>query len=325
MKDHTEGDFVDRTAQAIATRTNWPLDFCLQEAFNFAHDYDRGQKIPDPDVSAGLIIDEFRKWKAVASGTREAYEEIRISLINIQRREKVRPLFAIESGSRAWGFPSPDSDYDVRFVYVRPLDWYLTIDEGRNVIELPIKGDMDINGWDLKKSLGLLLKPNPVLLEWLSSPVQYIWHDKACADLIGLARKMTHRQACLYHYLSLGSRQKREYLDGRETVKLKKYLYAVRPAMAIRWLRMNPYDLPPMNFFDLKNGIDLDGDLIGHLDELLQRKSESKELGEAPGIKVVDDFIVAEFDWAEQAVKSLPKLDKPDLREEADSLFRKWV
>jgi len=96
-------------------------------------------------------------------------------LRNLEVREDVRILFAVESGSRAWGFASPDSDFDVRFVYARRQDWYLSLLPGRDVIELPLIGDDDINGWDIRKALNLALKPNPVLLEWLSSPIQYIW------------------------------------------------------------------------------------------------------------------------------------------------------
>jgi len=103
------------------------------------------------------------------------WTHIMSELRSIETREDVRILFAIESGSRAWGFASPDSDFDVRFVYVRRQDWYLSLTPGRDVIELPLVGDDDINGWDIRKALNLALKPNPVLLEWLSSPVQYIW------------------------------------------------------------------------------------------------------------------------------------------------------
>lgn len=325
MMNTKEDKYAKAIASALVSLTDWPREYCIQEADNFAFDSVQDEWFPEPKIAAQWIYDEFRKWKAGAADSLEANNEIRKNLINIQIREKVTTLFAIESGSRAWGFPSPDSDYDVRFVYVRPRDWYLSIEPGRDVIELPIEGDMDINGWDLKKALGLLLKPNPVLLEWLSSPVKYIWNEWACDDLLALAKKVTHGHACLHHYLSLGSRQKRVYLDGRETVNLKKYFYVVRPAMVIRWLRMNPTEIPPMNFFDLKHGIDLGADVTEHLDELLRKKGDSKELGEAPSIKVVDDFISAEFDWAEQAVKVLPKREQKDLKAEADELFRKWV
>lgn len=271
-----------------------------------------------------VIVNEFKKWQAMSSGTREAHQEIMLNLINLQIKHDVRILFAIESGSRAWGFPSPDSDYDVRFVYVRPKEWYLSVEAGRDVIELPIEGDMDINGWDLKKALGLLMKPNPVLLEWLSSPVQYIWDESATTDLIALGKKATFGPACMHHYLNLGTRQWNVYLDGQDTVNLKKYFYVVRPAMVIRWLRMNPNKVPPMNFFDLKNGIDLPNNLSTELDILLEKKSKSKELGEAPRLAIVDQFIKDEFSWGQEAVKTLLK-DKPDLMAEADDLFRKLV
>ncbi|MCI5046240.1 MAG: nucleotidyltransferase domain-containing protein [Aquisalinus sp.] len=254
----------------------------------------------------------------------EVHKHIMAELASIEHSHDVRILFAVESGSRAWGFPSPDSDYDVRFVYARPVDWYLTIEPGRDVIELPIEGDMDINGWDVKKALGLLIKPNPVLLEWLSSPVRYLWNSDDCELLKSFSEKVTHGPACLNHYLSLGSRQWNVYVEGKAQVNLKKYFYIVRPAMAIRWLRMNPDQIPPMNFSSLKEGINLNADLTAMLDRMLEQKSRSKELGEAPRIDLVDQFIEQEFQWAKESVKTI-KTDKPDLKLEADKLFRRIV
>ncbi len=242
----------------------------------------------------------------------------------IESREGVRILFAIESGSRAWGFPSPDSDYDVRFVYARPLDWYLTIVPGRDVIERPIDDALDVNGWDIKKALGLLIKPNPVLLEWLSSPIRYIWDNADCDRLIAFSQKTAHGHACLHHYLSLGGRQWDVYIEGRSRVNLKKYFYVVRPAMAVRWVRMHPETIPPMNFHDLLAGIDLPADLIAGLNDLLERKSRAKELGEAPRITAIDDFIVDEFGWARKAVTK-PRPSEAEHLEEADALFRSIV
>jgi predicted nucleotidyltransferase len=242
-------------------------------------------------------------------------------LRKIEVEDNLRILFAIESGSRAWGFPSPDSDYDVRFIYARPVDWYLTITPGRDVFELPIEGDLDINGWDIKKALGLLLKPNPVMLEWLSSPIRYVWNDDVCAKLTDFSREVTHCAACLNHYLHLGGRQWDIYIDGKDEVNLKKYFYIVRPAMAVRWMRMHPAIIPPMNFQELLAGIDLVADLTAALNDLLLAKSRSKEIGKAPRVEIIDDFIVSEFDWAREAVKSV-KTDKQLLRPKADALFR---
>jgi predicted nucleotidyltransferase len=94
-------------------------------------------------------------------------------LEQIEQEEQVTILYACESGSRAWGFPSQDSDYDVRFIYLHKPEWYLSIYDKRDVIERPINNMLDINGWDLRKALNLFRKSNPPLLEWLQSPIQY--------------------------------------------------------------------------------------------------------------------------------------------------------
>ena len=251
-------------------------------------------------------------------------QKILAELQKIESTNDVQILFAIESGSRAWGFPSPDSDYDARFIYARPRDWYLSITPGRDVIELPIDNELDINGWDIKKALGLLLKPNPVMLEWLSSPIRYIWHENVCNDLTDFSKKIAHSPSCLHHYLHLGMRQWDTYIEGKEQVNLKKYFYIVRPAMAIRWIRLNPSIIPPMNFQELLSGVDLKPDLIEALEELLLAKSRSKEIGEASRVEAIDKFIVSEFAWAKEAVKSI-SFGRHDLRDEADLLFRKIV
>lgn len=251
-------------------------------------------------------------------------EIITKELHTIETDEDVRILFAVESGSRAWGFPSPDSDYDVRFIYARPTDWYLSLTPERDVIELPIVDDLDINGWDIKKALGLLLKPNPVMLEWLSSPIRYIWNEDVCSLLTHFSEKLAHGPACLNHYLHLGGQQWDIYIDGKDEVNIKKYFYIVRPAMAVRWMRLHPAIIPPMNFQELLAGIDLDRELTSALEELLYAKSQSKEIGLASRVPCIDDFIVAEFAWAKEAVKTISG-DKRPLRQEADEIFRQIV
>lgn len=242
----------------------------------------------------------------------------------IERDENVRILFAIESGSRAWGFPSPDSDYDVRFIYARPVDWYLSISPGRDVIELPIDDLLDANGWDIKKALGLLLKPNPVMLEWLSSPIRYLWTEDACEKLTEFSKRVTHGPACLNHYLHLGGRQYDLYINGKDAVNLKKYFYVVRPAIAIRWMRLRPDTIPPMNFQTLADGCDLDAPLTHALTDLLRAKSLSKEIGLAPPVAIIDDFIKYEFNWAREAVKTI-STSRTDLHGEANDLFRHLI
>ncbi|WP_427454355.1 nucleotidyltransferase domain-containing protein [Litorimonas sp. WD9-15] len=250
--------------------------------------------------------------------------EILSQLEGIERDHKVEILFAVESGSRAWGFPSPDSDYDVRFVYAHDPDWYLSLTPGRDVIELPIDDELDINGWDIRKALNLMLKPNPVMLEWLSSPIRYRWSSEICGKLEDFSRGVSHETACLNHYLSLTLQQWEKHIEGQSNVKLKKYFYATRPAMNICWLRTHPDIIPPMNFQALMNGLDLTNELKSEIQALIEAKSRAKEIGLAPRVTVVDDFIKAEINWAKGTVSKLNPV-RFDRREEANQLFRNIV
>jgi len=256
---------------------------------------------------------------AITGETRLAIED---ALTDLAGRHNVKILFAVESGSRAWGFPSPDSDYDVRFVYVHPMDWYLSISRGRDVIELPISDDLDINGWDIRKALGLLLKPNPVMLEWLSSPIRYDWDDAICERLVQFARSTTHRTACLHHYLRIGETQLARHVEGQREVNLKKYFYVLRPALAIRWIRHHPEIAPPMNLQELTAGLDIDAGALEEMGRLLALKAQSNEMGSGPRVEQLDTLVASEFAWARQTEKhNTPS----DLVAEADLLFRSIV
>ncbi len=162
-------------------------------------------------------------------------ETIRAHLGQIEADENIKVVYACESGSRAWGFPSVDSDYDVRFLYVRPVEWYLLIDEKRDVVECPINEGLDINGWDLRKALQLFRKSNPPLLEWLGSPIVYLEKYSVAAKMRELASVYYSPSACLYHYLHMARGNFREYLKGEE-VWVKKYFYVLRPILAMNWI-----------------------------------------------------------------------------------------
>ena len=254
----------------------------------------------------------------------EMHSNILGKLRNMEADNGVRVIFAIESGSRAWGFPSPDSDYDARFVYVRPAEDYLTLTPIRDVIELPIEGDYDINGWDIKKALNLLLKPNPVLLEWLSSPIRYIWNDEECEKLREFSKQLIHGPACVHHYFNLGENLWRRHVESADETKLKRYFYILRPAMALRWVRMHPTVIPPMNFQELMTGVDLPADLTEELRALLRAKAETKELGTGPRNPYLDKFIVDEFEKARELTKTI-RSEKKELRPAADKLFREII
>lgn len=253
----------------------------------------------------------------------QAFARILADLDSIERRENVRIIFAVESGSRAWGFPSPDSDFDARFVYVRTRESYLSLRPARDVIELPIDGDFDVNGWDIRKALQLLLKPNPVLLEWLSSPIRYRWNEAACAQLRQVAEDTAYADACLRHYLSLSQRLWAEYVERREKVNLKKYLYILRPALCIAWIREQPGSIPPMNLRELMAGLDLDAAFLAEVDGLLARKAQASELGEGERIAALDKLIMREWAWASAQERHAPADES--LLQRADQLFMSLV
>ena len=158
-------------------------------------------------------------------------------LREIEEKENVKVLLAVESGSRAWGFASPDSDFDVRFIYKRPKEKYLQLNEFRDVIELPVDDTWDVNGWDLDKTLKLLFKSNPTLFEWINSPICYCRTD-FCDRIAPLIQEYFSVKNSLYHYLNTARRTIKTFLQG-ETVRPKKYFYAIRPILACLWVLEN--------------------------------------------------------------------------------------
>lgn len=210
-------------------------------------------------------------------------------LSNIETDHDVRILYAVESGSRAWGFASRNSDYDVRFIYLNKPDWYLSIRERRDVIECPISNDLDISGWDLRKALDLFSKSNPPLLEWLGSPIIY-------QDEFGLAGKLREMlttafqpQRSMFHYLHMARGNYREYLKG-EVVRLKKYLYVLRPILACLWIEKHG-TMPPTEFRNLVIDARPSVTLNEAIEDLLKQKMSSNELDTAPKIPVLNEFI----------------------------------
>lgn len=248
-------------------------------------------------------------------------ERIQGRLDALEADRGVRILLAVESGSRAWGFPSVDSDYDVRFVYVRPLDDYLAIKPPRDVIECPIEGELDVSGWDIQKSLRLLLKANPALNEWLASPIRYRWQATVADRLRSLAGRAPYRRTGHYHYFHLGRATYRKYIRKREAVALKKYFYVLRPVMALRWLRTRT-DPPPMSHSEIRTGIAINPEVDQAVGELIARKAATRELGTGPRIPALDRMIEDEF--AKELSAPRPLAD-PQLLEDANLLFRDVV
>jgi len=236
-------------------------------------------------------------------------EKIHERLDDVTRDHRVVIPLAIESGSRAWGFPSPDSDYDCRFIYLRAPDDYLSPWRKRDVIETPLDEIYDVNGWDLGKALQLLLKGNAVVIEWLMSPIDYRRDARFADELLALAREVADRERIIYHYLHLGERQRRTYFGDVKSVKRKKLFYALRPAVVLRWLRLNPAErVAPMNFRRLMQEAEPPREIGDIVDALLVEKAASSEMGEGPLDPVLSDFIDREFEVAREGLA--PGVDK---------------
>ena len=245
------------------------------------------------------------------------------ALSSIKHEHKVRIPLAIESGSRAWGFPSPDSDYDCRFIFVRPTDQLITLWPARDVIELPIEGELDVSGWELGKALRLLLKGNAVVIEWLMSPIIYGAVLEFRDELLGFAESFADPVRIQSHYLHLGARQHVTYLAGSEPVPLKKIFYAIRPAAALRWMKLNPErSVPPMHFPTLLAESDWPKDAADLVNELLAKKSVNREMGDGLVPPALSALINAELDDAAARLAQSPPRVRAGATEAADALFK---
>jgi len=248
-------------------------------------------------------------------------ERVRDTLARLESERNVRVLFACESGSRAWGFASRDSDYDVRFLYVHPRDWYLSIEDRSDIIAEPVADDLDLSGWELRKTLRLLRKSNPPLLEWLRSPVVYRYDPAFVAQFGALATLFYSPRRCFRHYLHMAVGNWRDYLRGRELVSLKKYLYVFRPLLACRWIERIGSQVP-MQFARLVDGVLFETVVRNALDDLVARKQAGDELAVAPPVQVLSHFIESEL-------VRLQALNEPDDAagsvDELDDFFRRYA
>jgi predicted nucleotidyltransferase len=222
---------------------------------------------------------------------RDIQKEISDKLDEIEEKEGVRVLHAIESGSRAWGFASPDSDYDVRFVYVRKKEDYLRLDEPKDTIDWQLDEVLDINGWDLKKALKQFAKGNATLFEWSGSPIVYRTTD-AWAKIRKVSEQYFSEKAAVYHYYGTVNNTYHEYLQG-ERVRYKKYFYALRPLLAAEFIEK--YHVAPPVLFDDLLKLDLDLGLRKAIDELLEIKMRTTEKEENPQMPVILNYIQAEI------------------------------
>lgn len=252
-------------------------------------------------------------------------EQIQDILDRIERREGVTILFACESGSRSWGIASPDSDWDLRFIYARPIEGYLTLWPGADTIQRLEKhedAEIDAAGWDVRKALYLASKSNPSLLEWLASEIVYREHRSFVEPLRDAMAAFSPR-ALMHHYVGMAERQYGTYWRNDNPVPFKKYLYAVRPLLCVLWMRANDYAMPPMDFEELLAGTPLDKRYRGEMQHLLELKRQSSETGGAGRLPRLDSFIVKMIGSGHDLANEAPPRE-PDFRR-LDQLFRETV
>ncbi len=229
----------------------------------------------------------------------------------IEEKENVKIIYCAESGSRAWGFSSSDSDFDVRFIYVRPKEEYLRLDNCRDVIEWQLDETLDINGWDIRKALILLYKSNPTLFEWNNSPIIYKTTEE-WDKISAVINKYFVAKSGLYHYMNMAEKNYREYLSG-ETVKLKKYFYVLRPILACKWI-LDEGTPPPMLFSVLMKKY-LEKELVPEITELLETKINSPEITEVKKIIAINSYIEKSFEQLRDEIKAIPPHKKNDWAE----------
>ncbi len=262
---------------------------------------------------------ESKRYANVYAG-QDICETVRRKLREMEEQEHVKILYAVESGSRAWGVASPDSDYDVRFVYVRRLEDYLSVREQRDVIEWQLDEVLDMNGWDLKKALAQFHRGNATLFEWANSPIVYLttqeWKmvDSGC-------RKFFSEKVALCHYYGTANGTFREYLQG-EQVRYKKYIYALRPLLACKFITEH-HTIPPVLFDDLLRQ-ELSGELRTEIAQMLLVKTQARERALHPKLPLIQQFIEESIIQYGQLSKLLPDDRNPDWAV-LDELFQKIV
>lgn len=243
------------------------------------------------------------------------------ALASLAAARGIHILYACESGSRAWGFPSPDSDYDVRFIYCHPPEWYLRLDEGPDNLSFPVDDELDLAGWELRKTLRLLRGSNAALFEWLQSPIIYCEAPGFRAQLAPLLPQAFNLKAGLHHYLGQLRRGVEADLIGAD-VRLKRLFYALRSALAARWIR-EYQALPPMEFVPLRDL--LPASLQETVAELLAQKAVSNEKTVVAQPAALVAFLAAELAAGQAAQGKLPVAQGEKIGLALDELLREWV
>ena len=245
-------------------------------------------------------------------------------LRRIAQENNIRILYACETGSRGWGFASPDSDYDVRFIYVHPLDQYLSVDEPKTTLGSIFEDGgevLDFNAWELRKTLHHLRKSNATPFEWLQSPILYQQEGRFREELWALAPDFFDARATVHHYLGICHNSiKTGIADGH--INIKKYFYILRPLLAAKWA-VERQTIPPMEFRPLLTQIAGNTALMTAIQQLWADKEKALEGQSIPLIPIIQEFIGAEMEHCQTAAADLKKTTNATTT--LDLFFRKTL
>lgn len=243
---------------------------------------------------------------------------IQEKLKHIEQEHKIKILYACESGSRAWGFPSPDSDYDVRFIYAKSTDSYLSIRNEKDFMDFPLGSELDINGWDLKKTLELIYKSNSVPFEWLQSPIVYYADNTFATELWTICQSYFCARINMHHYLGI-TKGAMASLDGDE-IGIKKLFYVLRPLLSALWC-LEKKSIAPMSILPLV--------------ELMPKELEQKVLSLIDKKSTAKERFVIKLDsslklWIDESLKKCIRESKEIEKkyfevEMLDTFFRKTI
>ncbi|MEO5569999.1 MAG: nucleotidyltransferase domain-containing protein [Bacteroidia bacterium] len=249
--------------------------------------------------------------------------EILHELSLLEEQKQIKILYAVESGSRAWGFASTNSDWDVRFIYIHKTDWYLSIGDKKDNIEKILPNEIDLAGWEIRKALNLFKKSNPPMLEWLRSPLIYKETYSTAQELRQLSAEYFNPKSCLYHYLHMAKGNFKMYLQ-KETVRVKKYFYVLRPILACRWIERTN-DMAPMEFKILMDTQIEDQKLKSEIENLLKRKIKGDELNDEPRIQILNDFIQEQINYYSDFLEKFEFSNKPKIKKLDDLFIRNLI
>ena len=244
------------------------------------------------------------------------------ALGRIELQQDIRILLAVESGSRAWGFASPDSDYDVRFIYSHRQDWYLSVFEGRDVIEEMLPDQLDVSGWELRKALRLFSKCNLALNEWLGSPITYSEVAEFRGQLRNLVPAYFNPIAAIHHYRSMAARALVENLMD-DHISIKKIFYVLRPLLACRWIERTASQ-PPTVFQDLVASDCPTVEERRWIEDLLEQKRTAAEAQPIPMERDRIDSLQSELERY-RAAEALVQAPERGHAADLNLVLRDWI